>query len=90
MGFDGERDKDCRISRMEAKPSIDVVWTCVGESRCAALPGEWRGEYSNSITARSLESRVRGKTGAVVVGAWGDCAERLLMRAGIGLFTSAS
>lgn len=32
---------------------MGVPCACVGESRCAALPGEWRGEYSNSIIAPS-------------------------------------
>lgn len=32
---------------------MGVACAWVGERRCAALPGEWRGEYSNSIIAPS-------------------------------------
>lgn len=38
--FEGERESVRRISRMEAKPSIEVPCTCEGERRWTALPGE--------------------------------------------------
>lgn len=59
-GLEGERDRDRLISRIEAKPSIEARCRCVGDRRWAALPGECRGEYSNSITARPSGFGERG------------------------------
>jgi hypothetical protein len=42
----------------------------VGDSRCAALPGEWRGDISNSIIASSsagYASVSRGARAVVVI-----------------------
>lgn len=55
-GLDGDRDRECRICLIDANLSTGETCAWVGESRCGALLAECRGEYSNSITARSSEA----------------------------------
>lgn len=53
--------------------SIVLLWCCVGESMCAALPAEWwRGEYSNSIVYVVIDGTMRSWTGVGLVsdGEW--------------------
>lgn len=55
-GFDGDLDRERRICLIDANLSTGDTCAWVGESRCGALLAECRGEYSNSITARSSEA----------------------------------